>query len=125
MELGSFPSVHIIRRRRNRGGKPKVDHFVIGKQLDKASPKLLGACLTAKHIKEIVLTQRRAGAGKPNFLTITLKDVFISSLNDIDTGVAPKPTEMVFFRKVIYEYAPKPTADRYPRHAEWSKATRV
>jgi type VI secretion system secreted protein Hcp len=91
------------------GGKPKVDHFVIGKQLDKASPKLLRACLTAKHINEVVLTQRRAGAGKPNFLTITLKDVLISSLNDIDTGVAPRPTESVVFvfGKVIYEYVPQ------------------
>ena len=91
------------------GGKPKVDHFVIGKQLDKASPKLLSACLKATHINEVVLTQRRAGAGKANFLTITLKDVLISSLNDIDTGVAPRPTESVVFvfGKVIYEYVPQ------------------
>ena len=59
------------------GGKAKVGDFVINKQLDKASPDILRACLTAKQIKEVVLTQRRAGAGKLNFLTITLKDVLI------------------------------------------------
>jgi|SRR5271166_1363941 len=90
------------------GGKPKVGDFVISKRLDKASPDILRACLTAKHIEEVVLTQRRAGAGKANFLTITLKDVLISSLNDIDTGAAPRPTENVVlaFGKVIYEYIP-------------------
>ncbi|MDQ2961580.1 MAG: type VI secretion system tube protein Hcp [Pseudomonadota bacterium] len=90
------------------GGKPKVGDFVIGKQIDRASPNLLRACLTAKHIKEVVLTQRRVGT-KPNFLSITLKDVLISSLNDSDSGVAPRPTESVVFAfgKVIYEYVPQ------------------
>jgi type VI secretion system secreted protein Hcp len=91
------------------GGKPKVGDFVIGKQLDKASPDILRACLTAKHIKEVVLTQRRAGAGTLNFLTITLNDVLISNVNDIEPNAASKPTESVvfgFFAKVIYEYVP-------------------
>ena len=90
------------------GGKAKVGDFVIGKQVDKASPNLLKACLTAKHINEVVLTQRKAGAGKSNFLTITLKDVLISSLNDVDTAAAPRPTESIVFAfgKVIYEYVP-------------------
>jgi type VI secretion system secreted protein Hcp len=91
------------------GGKPNVSDFAITKQLDKASPDILRACLTAKHIKEVVLTQRRAGAGKANFLTITLKDVLISSLNDIEAAAAPRPTESVVFAfgKVIYEYVPQ------------------
>jgi type VI secretion system secreted protein Hcp len=90
------------------GGKPKVGDFVISKQLDRASPNLLRACLTGKHINEVVLTQRKAGAGKPNFLSITLQDVLISSLNDTDTGVAARATESVVFAfgKVIYEYVP-------------------
>jgi type VI secretion system secreted protein Hcp len=91
------------------GGKPNVGDFAITKQLDKASPDILRACLTAKQIKEVVLTQRRAGAGKANFLTITLKDVLISSLNDIEAAAAPRPTESVVFAfgKVIYEYVPQ------------------
>jgi type VI secretion system secreted protein Hcp len=91
------------------GGKAKIGDFVISKQLDKASPDILRACLTAKHIKEVVLTQRRAGAGKENFLTITLRDVLISSLNDIEAAAAPRPSESVVFAfgKVIYEYVPQ------------------
>src|SRR6266403_993061 len=87
------------------GGKPKVGDFVVGKRVDSASPNLLRACLTVKHISEAVLRQRRDGAGKLNFLTVTLQDVLISSLNDVDNS-APWPTESVVFvfSKVIYEY---------------------
>ncbi len=91
------------------GGTPKVGNFAISKHVDRASPRLLEACLTAKHINEVVLTQRRAGAGKFSFLTITLKDVLISSLGDSDTDAAPRPTENVafIFSKMIYEYVPQ------------------
>ncbi len=90
------------------GGKAKVGDFVVGKQVDKASPNLLRACLKAKHINEVVLMQRKAGAGQSNFLTITLNDVLISSLNDVDIAAAPRPTESIVFvfGKVIYEYVP-------------------
>jgi type VI secretion system secreted protein Hcp len=91
------------------GGKPNIGNFVITKELDKASPNLLRACLKVTHIKEVVLTQRRAGAGKLNFLTITLQDVLISSLNDSEDGVALRPTENIVFvfAKVIYQYVPQ------------------
>ena len=90
------------------GGKAKVGDFVVGKQVDKASPNRLRACLTAKHISGVVLMQRKAGAGQSNFLTITLNDVLISSLNDVDTAAAPRPAESIVFAfgKVIYEYVP-------------------
>ena len=91
------------------GGTPKIGNFVVSKHLDKASPRLLEACLTAKHINEVVLTQRRAAGGKFSFLTITLKDVLIASLGDSDTGADPRPTENVafVFSKMIYEYVPQ------------------
>ena len=91
------------------GAKATLSELVVGKQVDKASPNLFRACLKGKHLKEVVLTQRRAGAGKANFLSITLKDVLISGVNDIDTSVAPSPAENVAFAfaKVIYQYVPQ------------------
>ena len=68
------------------GGIPKIANLVVSKQVDKASPNLLRACLKVKHIKDVVLTQRRPGAGKVNFLTITLQDVLVSSLSDFAAG---------------------------------------
>ena len=91
------------------GGIPRIANFVASKQIDKASPNLLRACLKVKHIKDVVLTQRRPGAGKVNFVTITLLDVLVSSLNDVEAGAAATPTETVAFNfaRVIYEYVPK------------------
>lgn len=91
------------------GGKPKFTDLVVTKHVDKASPKLLRACLTATHVNDVVLTQRKAGAGKVNFLVITLKDVLVASLNDVEADAAPRPVETVqfTFAKVIYEYVPQ------------------
>jgi type VI secretion system secreted protein Hcp len=91
------------------GGTPKVGNFLVTKEVDRASPSLLRACLKLTHIANAVLTQRRPGAGKQNFLSITLQDVLISSVNDVDESVSPKPKETVafVFSKVIYEYIPQ------------------
>jgi type VI secretion system secreted protein Hcp len=91
------------------GGTPKVGNILVTKQIDRASPILLRACLELTHIAQAVLTQRRAGAGKQDFLSVTLQDVLISSLNDVDDGLAPKPKETIVFvfSRVIYEYIPQ------------------
>jgi type VI secretion system secreted protein Hcp len=91
------------------GGTPKVGNILVTKQVDRASPILLRAFLELTHIAQAVLTQRRPGAGKQDFLSVTLQDVLISSLNDVDDGLAPKPKETVVFvfSRVIYEYIPQ------------------
>ena len=91
------------------GGKPKFANLVVTKHVDRASPKLLRACLKVTHIRDVVLTQRRAGAGKLNFLVITLKDALVTSLNDVESDAAPRPMETVQFNfaKVIYEVIPQ------------------
>lgn len=45
-------------------GKPSISELVVGKLVDKASPNLFRSCLTGKHINEVELAERRAGAGK-------------------------------------------------------------
>jgi len=93
-------------------GKPNISELIVGKLVDKASPDLFRSCLTGKHIKDVELAQRRAGAGKTNFLTITLKDAIISGVHDSGGLEAARPTESISiaFAKVIYEYIPqKPT----------------
>ncbi len=88
-------------------GKPNISELVVGKLVDKASPDLFRSCLTGKHIKDVELAQRRAGAGKTNFLTITLKDVV--DVKDSSGGEEARPTESISiaFAKVIYEYIPQ------------------
>jgi type VI secretion system secreted protein Hcp len=90
-------------------GKPDISELVVGKLVDKASPNLFRSCLLGKHIKDVELAQRRAGAGKANFLTITLKDAIISGVNDSSAGEAARPTESISiaFAKVTYKYIPQ------------------
>ena len=90
-------------------GKPSISELVVGKLVDKASPDLFRSCLTGKHIKNVELSERRAGAGKNDFLTITLKDAIISGVHDSSGGEAARPTESISiaFAKVIYEYVPQ------------------
>jgi type VI secretion system secreted protein Hcp len=90
-------------------GKPNISELVVGKLVDKASPDLFRSCLTGKHIKDVELAERRAGAGKNNFLTITLKDAIITGVHDSSGVDATRPTESISiaFAKVIYEYIPQ------------------
>jgi type VI secretion system secreted protein Hcp len=93
-------------------GKPSIGELVISKQVDKASPNLFRSCLTGRHIKDVELAHRRAGAGQTNFLVIKLRQVLITSLNASSAGGGARPTEniSIAFDKVIYEYTPlKPT----------------
>ena len=63
------------------GGAGKVSpqdfHFV--KHFDKASPKLFLACASGEHIKQAVLTVRKAGGEQQDFLKWTLSDCVVIS----------------------------------------------
>jgi type VI secretion system secreted protein Hcp len=63
------------------GGAGKVvsSDFHYTSRLTRASPKLLVACATGQHIKQAVLTGRKAGKAKFEFLTITFTDLLVSS----------------------------------------------
>jgi type VI secretion system secreted protein Hcp len=47
---------------------------------DKASPILAKKCAQGVHFPTVVLTSRKAGEGQKDFLKITMKEVFISSV---------------------------------------------
>ncbi|MFJ3076607.1 MULTISPECIES: type VI secretion system tube protein Hcp [Pseudomonas] len=58
-----------------------LSDFTIRKYVDKASAKAFEACCKGQHIKEVVLNVNRAGGDKVTYLTITLEEVVISSVN--------------------------------------------
>jgi type VI secretion system secreted protein Hcp len=47
---------------------------------DKASPVLAKHCVSGKHFPSVKLTARKAGDGQQDFLTVTMKEVFITSV---------------------------------------------
>ena len=97
------------------GGAGKVImqdvHFVA--KVSKASPQLLLACAEGKHIPKAVLYGRKAGddGRTQDYLTITLEDVFITSVSQ--TGRTPtsaggdsRPTEEVafYYNRIAFRY---------------------
>jgi type VI secretion system secreted protein Hcp len=53
-------------------------HFTM--QVSKASPDLMLACATGKHLREATLTARKAGGDRAaDFLKIKLTDILVSS----------------------------------------------
>lgn len=67
-------------------GKVSVHDLVFEHFVDKATPKLMIACCTGQHIKDAVLTCRKAGGDSAvDFFKITLQDVIVSSVSPSGT----------------------------------------
>jgi type VI secretion system secreted protein Hcp len=60
-------------------GKVTIQPFTFTARISKASPLLMMACASGRHIKNAVLTARRGGKAQAEFLTIALEDVLVSS----------------------------------------------
>jgi type VI secretion system secreted protein Hcp len=94
------------------GGAGKVQmqdlHFAMN--VNKASPKLFLACATGQHLKQAVLTARKAGKDQQDYLKVTLKDVLISSFQtngDAHANALPVDQISVNFAEIEVEYKPQ------------------
>jgi type VI secretion system secreted protein Hcp len=75
--------------------------------VSKASPKVMLACARGEHLKKAVLTCRKAGAGRHEFLKIALSDVFISSYriaSSMETGSPVADQVSLSFAQILFEY---------------------
>jgi len=59
-------------------GKAIPGEFVFSHHYDKASPVLAKHCASGKHFNTAKITARKAGGDQKAYLTITMKEVFIS-----------------------------------------------
>jgi len=75
------------------GGAGKVvpTPFHYTSRLTKASPKLMLACATGQHVKTAVLTGRKSGKAKLEFLSITFTDVQVSTYETAAVSPADAP----------------------------------
>jgi len=92
-------------------GKVKMADFHFSMKINKASPKLFLACATGQHIKEGLLTCRRAGKDQQEYLKIKFSDLLISSYQTGGTGgeggVVPNDNIALNFGKIEISYAPQ------------------
>lgn len=87
-------------------GKVSMSDFSFSMRNSKASPKLLLACATGKHIAQADLTCRKAGGEQHEYVKIKFTDVLISSYQTGGSQGDEIPIESVAFNfaKIEYEY---------------------
>ena len=86
-------------------GKVAMTDLHVSASISKASPQLLLACASGKHVKSAVLTGRRAGKAQADFLTFSLSDVLVSGYQTGGaTADAPLDSISLSFSKIEVSY---------------------
>jgi type VI secretion system secreted protein Hcp len=91
-------------------GKPNVQDLSLVAAMSKASPNLFKAMCEGKHIKKVELFIRKTGEGGKVYLTYTLTDCMISSVQQSHSeGSNQNPTESfsIAYAKIEVEYKPQ------------------
>ncbi len=87
-------------------GKVEMSDLQVSARLTKASPQLLLACASGKHLKSAVLSGRRGGGkSQDEFLTFSLTDVLVSSFQTGGTTAdTPLDSVSLNFAKIEVTY---------------------
>ncbi|MGH2734688.1 MAG: Hcp family type VI secretion system effector [Actinomycetota bacterium] len=90
---------------RGAAGKVDIQDFHFTSRISKASPALMLACASGKHIKSAVLTARKAGGAQAEFLVIKFSDVIVSSVQTSGSSdMVPMDSTSLGFSKIEVEY---------------------
>jgi type VI secretion system secreted protein Hcp len=110
VEAWSWGAVHPVRPAGGSGsgaGKADFQDLSFTARFSKASPNLMLACASGKHLKSAVLSARRQDKSQAEFLSFSLSDVLVSSYQ---TGgaeggdVVPVDSVSLNFSKIQIEY---------------------
>jgi type VI secretion system secreted protein Hcp len=88
-------------------GKVQMQDFHFVMKVNKSSPKLMLACASGEHIKNAILTCRKAGKEQQEYLKITFTDLLVSNYQTNGTGagdIIPMDQIALNFTKVEVEY---------------------
>jgi type VI secretion system secreted protein Hcp len=91
-------------------GKVNMQDFSFAMTMNKASPEIMLACATGKHIKKGQLICRKAGEKQQEYLKIHFTDLLISSYQTGGAGGGDElPVESISFNfaTIKFEYAPQ------------------
>lgn len=88
-------------------GKVQMQDFHFMMNVNKASPKLFLACANGEHIKNAILTGRKAGKDQQDYLKITFTDLLVSSFQtngDAHANSLPVDSISLNFAAIEVEY---------------------
>ncbi len=74
---------------------------------DKASPILAKQAVLGRHVPSAVLTARKAGEGQKDFLKVTMKEVFITSVQASEGGEGATEEVAMSYGAIDFEYRPQ------------------
>jgi len=107
-------------------GKAIPGDFQFVHRYDKSSPVLAKHCVAGKHFPSVKLTVRKAGEGQQDYLTVAMKEVFISSVAPSSSGDGEVMEDVRCSYKDV-EFAYKPQDDKGALGGEvkfgWNVAT--
>jgi len=88
-------------------GKVSMQDFSFTMRINKASPKLFLACATGQHIKEALLTCRKAGKEQQEYLKIKFSDLLVSTYQTGGSAGDVVPVDQIAlnFAKIEITYA--------------------
>ena len=89
-------------------GKAVPGEFHFTHSYDKASPNLAKYCASGKHFATVAMTARKAGGAQEDFLKISMKEVFVTSVQPggTSTGDVVENVSMTY-REVEFDYKPQ------------------
>ena len=86
-------------------GKVAMNDLHVSTLISRASPALLLACASGKHIKSAVLTGRKAGRAQAEYLSFSLSDVLVSGYQTgASEAEAPLESISLNFSKIEVSY---------------------
>lgn len=87
-------------------GRPVLDDVVIGKHADRATPLLLSAVATGRHIQDAEIALVRSGQ-RFTFLRIRLQDVVVTRVNSNWLAGSPDEQVALGYASICWDYFPQ------------------
>jgi len=88
-------------------GKATFHDLSFVHKIDKASPILMQACATGTHLKEAIITHRKAGKEQHEYLIVKMNDVIVTGVTHGGSGDGHSENVSLSFGKVAVEYKPQ------------------
>jgi type VI secretion system secreted protein Hcp len=88
-------------------GKASFQDMSFVHHIDKSSPVLMQACATGTHLKDAIITHRKAGKGQQEYLVIKMNDIIVTSVTHGGSNDGHSENVSLAFAKVNVEYKPQ------------------